>query len=154
MGGEMPDAFDAEDITRLRIALGRISRFLDRQSRGDQLTRTQASVLGSVTRLGPIRLSELAEIEGVNPTMLSRIVGKLEDAGLFRRRPDPADGRAVLVEVTDAGRAEQLRLRTERTELLNARLAALPPARAAELLAALPALESLADELAPRTENP
>jgi DNA-binding MarR family transcriptional regulator len=150
----MTDAFDADDVARLRITLGRISRFLDRQSRGDQLTRTQASVLASVMRLGPVRLSDLADIEGVNPTMLSRIVGKLEDAGLFRRLPDPADGRAVLVEVTDAGRIEQLRLRAERSELLSARLAALPPARAAELLAALPALESLADELAPRTENP
>jgi DNA-binding MarR family transcriptional regulator len=147
------DAFDAEDVARLRIALARISRFLDRQSRGDRLTRTQTSVLASVVRLGPIRLSELADIEGVNPTMLSRIVAKLEDAGLFQRLPDPADGRAVLVEATDAGRAEQLRLRAERTELLTARLAALPPARASELLTALPALESLADELAPRTEN-
>jgi DNA-binding MarR family transcriptional regulator len=149
----MTDAFDAEDVARLRIALARISRFLDRQSRGNKLTRTQTSVLGTVSRLGPIRLSELADIEGVNPTMLSRIVGKLEDAGLFLRRSDPADGRAVLVEVTDAGRTEQLRLRAERTELLSARLTALPQARAAELLAALPALESLADELAPRPEH-
>ncbi|HYH31787.1 MAG TPA: MarR family transcriptional regulator [Pseudonocardia sp.] len=149
----MTEAFDADDVNRLRIALGRISRFLDRRSRSDQLTRTQASVLASVMRLGPIRLSELADVEGVNQTMLSRIVAKLEDAGLFRRLPDPADGRVVLVEVTDAGRAEQLRLRTERSQLLSTQLAAMPPARAAELLAALPALESLADELAPRTEN-
>jgi DNA-binding MarR family transcriptional regulator len=145
--------FDAEDVTRLRIALGRVSRFLDRQSRGDRLTRTQTSALATVMRLGPIRISELAEIEGVNPTMLSRIVAKLEDAGLLRRLADPADGRVVRVEVTDAGRAEQLRLRAERSELLAARLAALPRERAAELLAALPALESLADELAPKTEN-
>lgn len=149
----MADTFDTDDVTRLRIALGRISRFLDRQSRGDQLTRTQASVLASVTRLGPIRLSELADVEGLNPTMLSRIVAKLEDAGLFARRPDPADGRASFVEVTDVGRAEQMRLRAERSQLLSARLDALPPDRAAELLAALPALESLADELTPRTEN-
>ena len=137
----MTDGFDAEDVARFRIALARISRFLDRQSRGDRLTRTQTSVLASVVRLGPIRLSELADIEGVNPTMLSRIVAKLEDAGLLRRRPDPADGRAVLVEATEVGRTEQRRLRAERTELLTARLAALP------------ALESLADELAPRTES-
>ena len=149
----MPDAFDADDVTRLRIALGRISRFLDRSTRGDRLTRTQASVLATVMRLGPIRLSELAEIEGINPTMLSRIVAKLEESGLFRRHPDPADGRVVLVEVTDAGRTEQLRLRAERSELLSARLAALPPERAEELLTALPALECLADELAPKTEN-
>ena len=150
----MTDAFDADDVTRLRIALGRISRVLDRRSRGDLLTRTQASVLATVVRLGPIRLSELAEIEGVNPTMLSRIVAKLEDAGMLRRLPDPADGRVVLVEATDPGHAVQLRLRAERSELLSARLGAIPQARAAELLAALPALEALADELAPRTENP
>ncbi|WP_219413046.1 MarR family winged helix-turn-helix transcriptional regulator [Pseudonocardia nigra] len=142
----MSDAFDAEDVARLRIALARISRMLDRQSRGDSLTRTQTSVLGTVARLGPVRISELAEIEGVNPTMLSRIVAKLEDAGLLRRRPDPADGRAALVEVTDAGAAEHRRLRTERTQLLTARLTAMPEAHAAELLAALPALECLAEQ--------
>ena len=149
----MNGGFDPEDVARLRIALGRISRFLDRHSRGDRFTRTDASVLASAVRLAPIRLSELADVEGVNPTMLSRIVAKLEEAGLLRRRTDPADGRAVLVEVTDLGRAEQLRLRAERTELLAARLTAMPPQRAGELLAALTALESLADELAPRTEN-
>jgi DNA-binding MarR family transcriptional regulator len=144
--GDM-DSFDGEDVTRLRVALARISRLLDRQSRGNSLTSTQTSVLATVARLGPIRLSELADVEGINPTMLSRIVGKLEDGGLLRRRPDPDDGRAARVECTDAGSAEHLRLRAERTQLLTARLAAMPAARAAELLAALPALEALADQL-------
>jgi DNA-binding MarR family transcriptional regulator len=150
----MSETFDNEDVTRLRVALGRISRFLDRQSRGDRFTRTETSVLATVMRQAPLRLSELADIEGVNPTMLSRIVGKLEDAGLLVRRPDPADGRAALVELTESGAAEQRRLRSERTELLTQRLAAMPDARAAELLTALPALEALADELAPRSEKP
>jgi DNA-binding MarR family transcriptional regulator len=149
----MSTAFDDEDVTRLRIAFGRISRFLDRQSRGDRFTRTETSVLATVSRRGPVRLSELADIEGLNPTMLSRMVGKLEDAGLMRRRSDPADGRAFLVELTETGAAEQHRLRTERSELLSARLSAMPDERATELLAALPALESLADQLAPRSEN-
>ena len=150
----MTERFDSEDVTRLRIALGRISRFLDRQSRGDGFTRTETSVLATVMRLGPVGLSELADIEGVNPTMLSRIVGKLEDKGLLARRPDPADRRAALVELTEAGQAEQKRLRSERSELLTARLAAMPEKSAAEVLAALPALEALADQLAPRSEKP
>lgn len=184
------DTFDADDVARLRVALGRIARRLDRQSRhqrirrpagaptpgdrtpdapnpgcqnpgvenpggenpgvenpgGDALTPTQASVLATVAREGPLRISELAEIEGVNPTMLSRIVGKLEDGGLLSRRPDPADGRAARVEVTPAGDDLHRRQRAERTALLTARLARMPDAAA--LLAALPALESLADELA------
>ncbi|MGI9002164.1 MAG: MarR family winged helix-turn-helix transcriptional regulator [Pseudonocardia sp.] len=145
------DTFDAEDVARLRIALARIARLLDRQSRGDNLTRTQSSVLATVARLGPLRISDLAEVEGVNPTMLSRIVGKLEDTGLLRRRPDPTDGRAARVEVTEAGDLLHRQQRAERTQLLTDRLAALPETRAAELLAALPALESLADQLTPTT---
>lgn len=153
----MPATFDGEDVTRLRVALARISRLLDRQSRGDSLTPTQASVLATVARLGSVRLSELADVEGVNPTMLSRVVAKLEDRGLLGRSTDPADRRAARVECTDAGTAEHLRLRAERTQLLTARLATMPAAHAVELLAALPSLESLAEQLnsAPtRKESP
>lgn len=147
----MSTTFDEEDVARLRVALGRIARTLDRQSRGDTLTRTQASVLGTVARCGPIRLSELADIEGVNPTMLSRIVGKLEDTDLLHRRPDPVDGRAALVEVTTGGAALHGRLLAERTQLLSSRLAGMPEERAVELLGALPALESLAEQLAAKS---
>ncbi|MBA3905976.1 MAG: MarR family transcriptional regulator [Pseudonocardiales bacterium] len=138
---------DAEDVARLRVALARIARALDRQSRGHALTRTQASVLGTAARLGPIRISELAEIEGINPTMLSRIVAKLEDEGLLQRHADPDDRRAALVEPTAEGRALQERLRDERTRLLAEHLAGLPQEHAAELLAALPSIEALAAAL-------
>ena len=140
----MPDTFDADDVARLRIALARVSRQLDRHSRGGALSGTQASVLASTAKHGPVRISDLAEHEGINPTMLSRIVAKLEDAGLVRRAADPLDGRAALVETTEAGLDLHRTLRDERTRLLTDGLAALPADRAAELLAALPALEALA----------
>jgi DNA-binding MarR family transcriptional regulator len=143
--------FEDDDIVRLRVALARISRHLDRHARGDALTRTQTSVLATVMRLGPMRISELADVEGVNPTMLSRIVAKLEDAGLLHRRPDPGDGRAALVAITDEGQAVGLRLRTERTRLLSVRLETMPGTHADDLLAALPALEALAAALDPKT---
>ncbi|WP_433290355.1 MarR family winged helix-turn-helix transcriptional regulator [Pseudonocardia sp. CA-142604] len=152
----MTQTFDNDDVIRLRVALSRIARLLDRQSQGASLTRTQASVLATVSRLGSVRLSDLADAEGVNPTMLSRIVAKLEDRGLLRRSTDPDDRRVVHVECTDAGTAEHLRVRNERTELLRERLTGLSEASAAELLAALPALESLADQCSPhspRKEN-
>jgi DNA-binding MarR family transcriptional regulator len=147
---------DAEDVARLRIALARIARALDRHSRGNTLTGTQASVLATAARLGPVRITELAEIEGINPTMLSRIVAKLEDAGMLHRRADPEDRRAALVEPTAAGRELQRRVRQERTRLLAEHLAALPDAHAAGLLDALPALEALAGALltAPTPKDP
>jgi DNA-binding MarR family transcriptional regulator len=141
-------AFDDEELGRLRVALARITRALDRQTRGDLLTRTQFSALATIARRGPVRVSEVAELEGVNPTMLSRILGKLEDAGLVRRSPDPSDGRVSLVEATDAGTELHQRLRAQRTTLLAEQLAAMPQAGAAALLTALPALESLAEHLA------
>lgn len=138
---------DDGELARLRVALARISRALDRQTRGDQLTRTQVSVLATIARRGPLRISEVAELEGVNPTMLSRIVAKLEAAGLLRRTAHPSDGRVAHVEVTPAGAELHARLRDERTELLASRLGALPASQAGRLRDALPALEALADEL-------
>jgi DNA-binding MarR family transcriptional regulator len=112
-------------------------------------------VLATAARLGPVRITELAEIEGINPTMMSRIVGKLEDAGLLHRRADPDDRRAALVEPTTAGRELQRHVREERTRLLAERLGALPTDHADGVLAALPHLEALAAALAqPQQKDP
>ncbi len=108
------------------------------------LTPTQLSVLGTVSRRGPIGVGDLAALEGVNPTMLSRIVGKLGEADLIARVAHPEDGRAVLVEATATGHDLHARAQELRSQLLSDRLRQLSPSQAAELLAALPALETLA----------
>jgi DNA-binding MarR family transcriptional regulator len=136
---------DVDDVARLRTALARTARWLDRNSAADGLSRTQLSVLGSTARRGPLGLGELAEIEGINPTMLSRVVSKLDDAGYLQRLTDPADRRAARVQVTEAGRRLHLRHRAERTEMLSERLAGLPAEQRTALLAAVPALEALQD---------
>jgi DNA-binding MarR family transcriptional regulator len=132
---------DAEDVAQLHGA-SPASRERSTVEPRARSARTQASVLATAARLGPMRITELAEIEGVNPTMLSRIVAKLEDTGLLHRHPDPDDRRAALVEATAEGRALQRRLRDERTRLLAEHLARLPDGHAADLLVALPAVEA------------
>ncbi|SHK68985.1 DNA-binding transcriptional regulator, MarR family [Pseudonocardia thermophila] len=144
----VPERFDSDDVNRLRTALARIARRLDRQTRRATLTHTELSVLATLECRGPLRAGELAEIEGVNQTMLSRIVGKLAEAGLVERTPDPADARAVLLAVTPAGGDLHRRLRAERTRLLAEHLATLPDTETTRLMAALPALEALATALA------
>ena len=136
-------AAESDAAARLRAVVGKLSRRLDATARGTGLTSSQLSALGVVARQGPIRLAELAEIEHVNPTMLSRIVGALVDDGLLRRRPDPDDRRAGLVEVTPQGRRTHDRLRAERGRALGDGLAALSPEDRAIVEAALPALEAL-----------
>lgn len=140
---------DLDDTSRLRVALARISRQIDRQVAGEGMTRTQMAMLGTMARRRSLRIGELADIEGLNATMVSRLVGKLEVAGLVRRSPDANDRRSVVVEVTAAGSRLHSRLRARRTELFTDRLAQLPPGHAAALVSALPALESLAEALHP-----
>jgi DNA-binding MarR family transcriptional regulator len=140
--------YESEPVApRLRRAVWRISRHLRATEAGADLTPTQSSVLGALERRGPSRLSELAAVEAVNPTMLSRVVRRLEEAGLARRLPDPGDGRASLLEVTALGRRLCESIRTERTDQLNLELANLEPDDLRTLVAALPVLEKLADRL-------
>jgi DNA-binding MarR family transcriptional regulator len=138
---------DEESVIRLRRTILRLARQLNAASVGEGLTPTQASVLGIVTNRGPLGLTELTEIEGLNPTMLSRVVGKLDSFGLIRRLRDPDDFRAARVEVTPEGRQTYQRIAAERAALLSGRVAGLPPEQAAALVAALPALENLAEDL-------
>jgi DNA-binding MarR family transcriptional regulator len=137
----------AETASRLRVAVARIDRLLSREVLGAELTRTQFSVLGTLVREGETRLSALGEREGLNPTMLSRVVAALERAGWVERAPDPDDGRASRVSATAAGRALHARLRRERSALVEEWLRGLADDEAGRLAAALPLLEGLAAHL-------
>ena len=96
---------------------------------------------------GPIPLPELVKLEHINPTMLSRVVGKLEDDGLITRTPDPDDLRSITVEVTDRGATVHQRIKAQRAEAVSKAARALPRDEHAALIAALDALDHLADEL-------
>jgi len=67
--------------------------------------RYEALVLLSFTSKGSLPLGKMGERLQVHPTSVTPIVDRLEAAGLVRRRPHPVDRRAVLAEITDAGRA-------------------------------------------------
>src|SRR5260370_23761076 len=54
---------------------------------------------------GPQRQADLASEFGTDSASMTRTVQRLERAGFVRRRPDPSDGRATLVESTEAGTA-------------------------------------------------
>jgi DNA-binding MarR family transcriptional regulator len=143
-------AIDTETPARLRAVVGKLSRRVNGSTRGETMTPSQLSVLGSVARQGPLRLSELAELETLNPTMLSRIVANLDEAGLVHRRSDPDDRRAGLVEVTAAGRRTYDRLKAQRAKVLLDGLHELDPRDVAAVEAALPALEHLIEALSRR----
>ncbi|HUH80923.1 MAG TPA: MarR family transcriptional regulator [Solirubrobacteraceae bacterium] len=141
------DSRRQERSDRLRAVIGRLSRRLRGTSAGAGLTPTQTSILFTVVRRGPIGLSELAELESINPTMLSRITAHLVEEGLLQRTVDPSDRRAARVAATAVGRRLRERIHRERTEALAAHLQQLDREQRDLLWRALPALEELADRL-------
>lgn len=137
----------AEPTERLRAVIGRLSRRLRPTLAGSGLSPSQISVLFTIVRLGPLGLSELAEIESLNPTMLSRITAQLCDAGLIVRSADPGDRRSANVAATPAGRRIRERIHRERTRALGAIVEELDASEREALWEALPVLESLAARL-------
>lgn len=112
------------------------------------LTPTRVSVLLNTVRNGPIRLADVAEQEGLNPTLLSRTVAHLAQDGLVTRTADESDRRSAWLEATPAGRELAERIRAERTHAVQAALAGLGAEDRQLVERALPALEQLAGRLA------
>jgi DNA-binding MarR family transcriptional regulator len=132
------------DVARLRLAIARLSRRLRRHQLAG-LTLTQVAALSTVDRSGPLRLSELAAVEGVAPSTLTRLVAALEDRGYVERAVVASDARASELAITPRGREVLDLIRQDSTTVLASSLASLQPDQLAALAAALPAIEQLAD---------
>lgn len=141
----MVSAMDDDAAIRLRRVIGKLARELNSSSTGEGLTPSQASVLGLIVVRGPIGLGELSELEGLNPTMLSRVIGKLHSMGLIDRIRDPADLRNVSAASTAAGRRADKQVKARKAAAVSRCLASLPAQHADVLAGALPALEELAE---------
>jgi len=86
-----------------QLVLGRLDAIL--KPHGLTFARYEALVLLCFSSHGSLPLGKMGERLQVHPTSITSIVQRLETDGLVARRPHPDDGRAVLAEVTDAGRA-------------------------------------------------
>jgi DNA-binding MarR family transcriptional regulator len=105
-----------------------------------QLSLTGLATLATLERRGAQRVSELAGVQGVAQPSMTVLVGSLEQAGLVSRRPDPSDGRAVLVSLTAQGEQFLATRRRAAAERLSELVGKLPVADAEALAAAVPAL--------------
>jgi DNA-binding MarR family transcriptional regulator len=139
-----PPAVDSELATRLRLAVGRLARRI-RLATND-IPPLQLSALATLDKYGPLRSGELAAREAVTAPTMTRVLSSLAERGLVTREPDPTDARSVRVSLSPAGVEALMRIRSERTALLIARIARLTDEQRTALVAALPALEALVEE--------
>ncbi|MHA7208824.1 MarR family winged helix-turn-helix transcriptional regulator [Arthrobacter sp. MDT1-65] len=117
--------------------------YLSRSMDGDgELTTMQMSTL-SMAAEEPLRVSRVAANLGIRVPSATEQIIKLEQAGLVIRRSDPTDSRAVLVDLTDAGRDAWTVAGMRRNERVAALLARLDDDERATLAAALPVIEKL-----------
>jgi DNA-binding MarR family transcriptional regulator len=139
-------AVDASRVASdLHVSIGRLVRRLRQGHVPGDLTLSEASVLSRLDIRGPATPSELAAEERVRPQAMSTTLAGLDARGLVTRAGDPADGRRVLMSVTDAGR----QLLVDRRGVKAARMAralatGFTPAEQQQLAAATPLLERLA----------
>lgn len=94
--------------------------------RGDAgLPDPQFNVLAMLHAHGAMTPGQLAEAERIQPPSMTRTVNCLVELGLVAKTEHPTDGRQVLVDLTEAGRAEVHETRRRRDAWLTGRLAQL-----------------------------
>ena len=130
------------DATRQILeALSAVTRQLARASGGPEdgppMTSTQRLALFETVIGGPLRLSELAERMGITAPTASRAVDGLVELGLLQRLPDPADRRAVRIDMTEPGRKDVEGKKARAAAALEPAIAALSAQDRAKLAALL-----------------
>jgi len=96
-----------------------LRKAFDRKAIGLGVTRAQWRVLMKLSRQPGIRQVELADLLDIEPITLSRIVDRLQEAGLVERSSDPADRRAWRLGVTQKAQPIMKRLKAVGSDLID-----------------------------------
>lgn len=127
---------------RLRLSTTRLARRLRAEAEAN-LTPSLHSALAMVHVHGPLTLGTLAELEGIAPPTVTKIVGKLEEQELVERIADDDDRRVCRVVTTPSGEDLLAASRARKNAWLAARMADLD----ADQLAVLDAASALIDQV-------
>lgn len=108
----------ALDLVTSSSRLVRYLRFLA----GGHETGTTWRALAIIAEDGPMRVTEFATADRLTQPSATALLRRLDAEGLIRREQDPTDRRAVLVEITDAGRARLAGYRADATAAIDSLL--------------------------------
>lgn len=136
-----------EDVNRLRLVIARLHRRM-RQQANAGITPSQLAVLGTLNRMGPLTLGELAAAEGVQPPSITRIANALEERRLVERTVVSDDRRSSQLRLTPKARRLLQTIRDQRTAWLAERVATLGPRTSRDLERGIAAMEHIAESRA------
>ncbi|WP_345752064.1 MarR family winged helix-turn-helix transcriptional regulator [Microbacterium rhizophilus] len=113
-----------EALTDILAAAHRLGRIVAREA-GSTTPVAQWRALSALEENGPLRVGAVAAACGVTQPGMTRLVELMTAESLVEKRPDPTDARAVVIEITDAGRAARRAWIETVREALTPRFAAL-----------------------------
>ena len=135
-----------DNAQELRFAIQRLARRIRTMQADQTVTEGQRGVLFALFNTGPQTLGSLSEHERVTPPSMNRTVNALVESGLVTRATAQDDGRKVVLDLSDAGRAFVHETRRRRDAWFTKQLAALPPEQRQALEQATPVLKQLAEQ--------
>lgn len=144
---------DRSDVQSMVIALFTLIGSMDRATRQSAGAST-LSLLQAVASREAIRPSEIADLQHVHPSLVTRQVQDLEDKGYAQVTADPADGRSCLVTLTPAGADEMARLRQAGVDRFATFVADWEPGEVRTLTALLEKLQSSKTATATQRQRP
>lgn len=127
----------------LGAVLARLYSFLRRAILPKEMSLTQALALNTLRDLGPQRVTDLAQLEGVRQPTCTGLVNAMEAQGWVVRCVDEADKRVVLIELTEAGHAVLEAMSKARAAVFDRYLGTLSPNERDALAGAVPGLSKL-----------
>ncbi|WP_327366993.1 MarR family winged helix-turn-helix transcriptional regulator [Streptomyces sp. NBC_01217] len=106
----------------VRAVISRLRRRILNAAGAEDITLGQASVLTRLSGKQGVTASELASAEGVRHQSMTATIASLTSLGLVERRPDPDDGRRLLIALTAEGHRRVEEGRQARQEWLAGEL--------------------------------
>lgn len=133
------------DVDRLTTVIEDFNTIFIRLPSVRRLNFSALSVLHTLDRNGPLRLTDLLATEQLKQPALTSLVAKLEQDGLLQRRQDPSDGRASLISLTRTGREIVRSRHANRVAELTALVDRLTPEELAVLAGSVDVLHRLTE---------
>ena len=139
---------------RIRRSVAQLARRLRAERPAHSISLSKLSVLGRLSRNGPLTATDLAEQERIQPQSLTRLLANLEQRALVARRQDQSDRRQVIIEITSKG--SELLIEDARPQaawLAQAMSTVLSPVEQELLRLAAQLMQRLTDADPPATEK-
>lgn len=137
----------SDSIAAIARAVVRLGRRLRAERPQDSVSLSALGILATLHRLGSMSAAELATAERLKPQSLTRLLSELEEEGLIERRRGKADRRALITEITSAGRGVLAHdMAARRAWLASAMARALTPSEQEQLAKAADLMLRLSDD--------